>query len=981
MSVKKFKFVSPGVSVAEIDKSRLPEQSLARGPLLVGRAERGPTMRPIKVQSFSEFVETFGAPIPGGQGGDVWRDGNYTSTTYASYAAQAYLRNNSPVTFIRLVGSLHGSVPEDTTITSGDTKVPGWQLPAHTTKGGGAYGLFLFDSQSLGTVATGTLAAVWYAKDENTIIKLSGTYAHQEAVTSSIGALLRSQGPSREFKLQISSSTGGAAETISFNFDRTSDKFIRKVFNTNPVLTGDLISDTQSKTYWLGETFEGVLDSSSFVGAGGVLDPAKSGTGNTHGVIFVLKNQASTAIDAGIVKRDSSNSKSGWVVCQDLGDSGSFDPTQLQKLFRFVSRNAGEWDSKNLKVSIQDIKFSNNEYEPYGTFTVVLRDVGDNDSGVIIRERYENLSLNPNSNRYISRVIGDKYALWDEQERRLREYGTYDNVSNYIRVEVSTEVESGGDPRWLPAGFYGPPRFKRFTVTTGSIGQVFGGIAADNNALALTASSVTKLASNGSDLIKTMDTGDDNFEGNIVFPKYNLRQSSDDTTLRGSTAAYFGIETRRGQNSRVFDETSLDLSRNKPRGVDNHDADSSTEVSFIFTMDDLSASSDFNNNSTSLDLVYHSGSRKAGTSITAVGLTGGKVTADSSYQGLLDLGFDRFTMPLFGGFDGFDVTEREPLRNSLITGNPTDSDNYVFNTYKRAIDMLQDVEDIDVNLAAVPGLTNAALTTRLIDNCEERGDALAIIDIEGDYTPIYETNSDDEESERLGSVDQAVSSMKQRNINSSYGAAYYPWVLVRDTATTGQVIWMPPSVVALGVIGNSATQSELWFAPAGFNRGGLTDGHSGLTVVGVRQKLSARDRDKLYEQHINPIASFPAEGIVVFGQKTLQLTQSAVDRINVRRLMIFLKKEISFAASRILFDQNVRQTWGRFTSQVTPLLRSVQARFGLTDFKLVLDETTTTPELIDRNILYAKVFVKPARAIEYIALDFVITATGASFEE
>ena len=192
---------------------------------------------------------------------------------------------------------------------------------------------------------------------------------------------------------------------------------------------------------------------------------------------------------------------------------------------------------------------------------------------------------------------------------------------------------------------------------------------------------------------------------------------------------------------------------------------------------------------------------------------------------------------------------------------------------------------------------------------------------------------------------------------------------------------MPPSVVALGVLGNSETQGELWFAPAGFNRGGLTEGDSGLTVVGVRQKLSSKDRDKLYNQHINPIASFPAEGVVIFGQKTLQLTASALDRINVRRLMIFLKKEISFAASRILFDQNVPTTWARFKAQVEPFLSDVQSRFGLTDYKLVLDETTTTPDLIDRNVLYAKIFVKPARAIEYIALDFIITATGASFEE
>ena len=149
----------------------------------------------------------------------------------------------------------------------------------------------------------------------------------------------------------------------------------------------------------------------------------------------------------------------------------------------------------------------------------------------------------------------------------------------------------------------------------------------------------------------------------------------------------------------------------------------------------------------------------------------------------------------------------------------------------------------------------------------------------------------------------------------------------------------------------------------------------------MRQRLTSKQRDDLYEVNINPIASFPAEGIVIFGQKTLQTTPSALDRVNVRRLMVFVKKEISRIASRLLFDQNVETTWDRFTGQVNPFLDSIKARLGLADYKVILDESTTTPDLVDRNILYAKIFLKPARAIEFIAIDFVITSTGASFED
>ena len=287
-----------------------------------------------------------------------------------------------------------------------------------------------------------------------------------------------------------------------------------------------------------------------------------------------------------------------------------------------------------------------------------------------------------------------------------------------------------------------------------------------------------------------------------------------------------------------------------------------------------------------------------------------------------------------------------------------------------------------MNLAAVPGITNPALTTHLTEVCKDRGDCLAIIDLENDYVPRSEGIALGSEADRLPNPELAVASLKDRRINNSYGTAYFPWVQARDTISDA-VLWVPPSVVALGTMAYSETRpgSAVWFAPAGFNRGGLTEGAAGIPVTNVRYRLTSKERDLLYEANINPIASFPSEGIVVFGNKTLQVTPSALDRVNVRRLMVFLKKEVSRIANGILFDQNVQATWNRFTSQVNPLLASVKSRFGLTEFRVVLDETTTTPDLIDRNILYAKIYLKPARSIEFIAIDFNITRTGASFTD
>ena len=222
--------------------------------------------------------------------------------------------------------------------------------------------------------------------------------------------------------------------------------------------------------------------------------------------------------------------------------------------------------------------------------------------------------------------------------------------------------------------------------------------------------------------------------------------------------------------------------------------------------------------------------------------------------------------------------------------------------------------------------------------------------------------------------------MKDRNIDTSYGATYYPWTLVQDPVSN-RLVYCPPSVAALGALSNTDRNSAPWYAPAGFARGGLSEGAAGIPVLDVTRRLTSSERDSLYDVGINPIAKFPAEGIVIFGQKTLQQTSSALDRINVRRLMIFLKREISFIASRLLFRANTQETWNSFIAQATPVLDSVKSQFGVDDFRLILDETTTTPDLVDRNIIYAKLLVKPTRTAEFFAIDFVVTNSGASFED
>ena len=660
----------------------------------------------------------------------------------------------------------------------------------------------------------------------------------------------------------------------------------------------------------------------------------------------------------------------------------------------------------NIKVAIEDITPSLRESDPYGTFTVTLRQLTDNDSRPQVIERFTNVNLNPGSSDFIGARIGTQFKQYDSNQRRTRTYGVYPNRSQYVYVELDSIVEEGGaDPSLVPFGFEAPPTPTGFSIVgvTGSRGafnghralKIFGssdagGAAALDSSFVLSKAIPHASSDFASDSTLKGGLGDTTmgYTGSYTWPTISARSSSNQDGLSNIENAYFGFYTGRTRSDNNFDQSVVDVLRPLPASLNGADGlyekNANTISPFFFTLDDISGSAGSLNIDPNLNnpLIWHSGSRLRGNSVTAV-QTGSNDNPNQSPDGhiylLNKLKVNKFLVPMFGGSDGLDITEREPFRNSLMSSNSTAKSSYVYNTIEQALNTISNVEDYEFNIATMPGITHAPLTRKLVDICEERADALAIIDLEDVYTPNTEDNSTSQTT-RYGNVRDVAAKLEDRQINSSYGACYYPWVRIQDTAT-GAPLWAPPSIVALGTMASSEQRSELWFAPAGFNRGGLSDGAAGLPVVGISERLTAKDRDRLYEANINPIATFPAEGIVIFGQKTLQIERSALDRINVRRLLIFVKKAVSRFAAKVLFDQNVQVTWNRFLGLVNPFLKSVQTRLGLSDYRVILDETTTTPDLVDRNIMYAKIYLKPARAIEFIVVDFVITNTGASFDD
>jgi len=309
-----------------------------------------------------------------------------------------------------------------------------------------------------------------------------------------------------------------------------------------------------------------------------------------------------------------------------------------------------------------------------------------------------------------------------------------------------------------------------------------------------------------------------------------------------------------------------------------------------------------------------------------------------------------------GSFGGA-VAATGATQNMNETISATNIQGFGNDDYTEAFQLLANQDEFRFNVLLAPGLTldttgNAVAT--MISTCEGRGDAIAVID-----TKLY-------------GATVASAATKAQEQSSNYAATYYPWVQLYSSGT-GKAVWAPPSTVMGGVFAFNDQVGAEWFAPAGLNRGGVP------SVLRAERKLSQANRDTLYEANVNPLATFPGEGVVVFGQKTLQKKQTALDRVNVRRLLIALKGYIGQVGNNLVFEQNTNVTRNRFLSQVNPYLESVVQRQGLFAYKVVMDDSNNTPDVIDRNQLVGQIFIQPTKTAEFIILNFNVQPTGASF--
>ncbi len=571
-------------------------------------------------------------------------------------------------------------------------------------------------------------------------------------------------------------------------------------------------------------------------------------------------------------------------------DPGANSTKSTKELFTFHTLDHGTATNKQYKISINNLK----QYpdidgvEQYSTFNVQVRKYSDKDKSPAILESYNGCNLNPDDGNYIAKKIGDRYSHYNSTLDKLEILGNFNNISNYVRVEVNAAVEEGSiSPKLLPKGF--------------------------------------KAVSNPFPMAKVADIN--------AFPSASYEASQ-------SIGGNYSIKGHLGWK---FDDKRTDNSN------------------FCMPLETLEES----NGVGAFNIDNHVGHESSGLWVGAL-----SASIDATYQNGPTSDQLKFSVPFQGGDDGIApwkprFTGAESTLAATYTGG-TNLYGFDLSTtakagytgYKKALDILSNQDEYDINMLALPGVIkqyHSNVTSAAIDMVEDRGDAFYVMDLTGKNT----------------TVNTALDTVS--GIDTNYAAVYYPWVKVQGT---NKPIFVPPSVIVPGAIAKSDQigQGE-WFAPAGLNRGVLGG------VIEAKIRLNQSERDRLYDNKINPIATFPGiNNPCIWGQKTLQSRSTALDRINVRRLLIAVKKFIASSSKYLVFEANTTKTRARFLNIVNPYLEGIQQRQGLFAFRVQMDGSNNTPDVIDRNQLVGGIYLQPTKTAEFIVLDFNILPTGATFD-
>ena len=781
----------------------------------------------------------------------------------------------------------------------------------------------------------------------------------------------------QEFVMLLNGHISNASypNAVTASFDPQSTNYFPKVFNTDP-------TEMQKAGHYL-YTYYDVFNNYAVPSTGGAANPFCTATTNAAGqrdVAMLLptkgtRNTSTSGANPPNAENFSDRYRSAaspMVVSQKFGNVH-------QDLFRVHSLDDGSAGNSAYKISIENLRPSQSDKEKYGRFDLLVRKFDDNDREQIVLERFSSLSLDPKSDRFISRVIGDQRIFYDfdkrEGSQKLTFAGKFANNSNYIRIELSSDVEKGVmDPVALPFGFRGMSKLNIDNANTfdklgNAAGEVGHHIDSDpQESIKAPPVPMRRTISLGETPKKKVDSA---LNWGIQF------EADDDGKEPNKNNRHHDMMVSLGAYFPDFDsEGNAITSRATDAAIDAYNNN-------LFSLEKIQVIIDANGNPDSREWTQAEYRRSGVKDATIKNADGNAVAADSTRfinsTTDLKLGSTRrylkFNFMVSGGFDGVNIFDKEKAELSDVSVMREISDAAKQGgksgpstaSYSKAIDVLAERSDVDIQLLAIPGIRQPLVTDRAIDAVESRFDAMYIMD-----PVVYDAENEVvTSSTQKVSVTNTANQFSDRVIDTSFAAAYFPDVVLSDPST-GQNIQVPPSVPVLGAFALNDQLAHPWFAPAGFTRGALGN------VTETQVKLNRDNMDSLYESDINPITAFPhTEGVVVFGQKTLLRTQSSLDRVNVRRLLIELRRRVRRVANSFIFEPNREATLARFSAQVNPILNQIQQQQGVDRFLVKIDTTTTTQTDVENNTLRGKIFLQPTRSVEFVSLDFVITNAGA----
>lgn len=1009
------KFGSAGVSAREIDLTGPVTAQPSGVPAgVVGTALKGPAFVPVTVGLVSDFYAKFGLT-----------DGK----KFGPLAVVEWLKNAQAVTYLRVLGVGTGQKRTTTGTTAGSVSsagfVVGEKQPDSSTgfltsnpyaNPGGPLGrtyflgAFMSESagstvfsdanlQGLGSVTPGANTAVPIVRGvllaaSGVILRLSSSFAGTNTAPAStyvasnstangslLGAVVLSSGQQslQNFELLLNGHKGldsSYPNVYTASFDTTAPNYFPNVLNRDPFKlqqAGHVLY-----AYWDVHPALATVTGSGLVASMSGSGASTSKSPGAESAAFLTTG--STARNVGDTFSPNyenfedrfRHAVSPWVVSQKFGGKAA-------NLFKFHMLDDGANTANKVKISIENIAVSTDAVDKYGSFDVVVRDFNDTDTTVRALEQFRGCSLNPSSDRYIAKVIGDINVYFDfdrvETAQKVTVDGNYDNNSNFIRVEVDTSVENGEtDPTALPVGFRGPAHL----VTSGT--------------MPLTDANPGELVTSGI-LHRAVE---------VPVPyRMNVAVGSGQKLLV-NPSLYWGVQFEQVQSPVTPNSTAVKNS--SIESFTKYFPDFMTSVQNVIEDDQVGVadsaqlgiidSDRFNNNLFTLENIQvttaSNGLADPQKWQLAKYVRNGNITADDSAKtrGLSTTDFVqtnrrflKFTFFLNGGFDGTNAmnVDESALTNNAVKADMDDSNRGLtlgpsVKAYTKAVDVIKNKTDVDIQLLAVPGIRHPIVTNYAIDAVENRFDALYLMDIEEFDTLDSSVTS----SAQITSVANTAQNFQDRALNTSFAAAYFPDTVITDPNTNSNVV-CPPSVAVLGAFAVNDAVAHPWFAPAGFTRGALA------STLEAEVKLNKDNLDTLYDVNINPLVAFPGTtppgtqaqgGVVVWGQKTLQSFQSALDRVNVRRLLIDIRRQVREISNTIIFEPNRDVTLAKFSAAIEPRLAKIKAQNGVEKYLVKIDTTTTTQADVDNNTLRGKIFIVPTRSIEYVALDFVVTNPG-----